>query len=70
METNDKAKELTELYKLLKNYQDLLCDMGEDEFVARGNGFCDSKYSEGFINMQIGKIESRIQALESISNKK
>lgn len=70
METNDKAKELTELYKLLKNYQDLLCDMGEDEFVARGNGFCDSKYSEEFINMQIGKIESRIQALESISNKK
>ncbi len=66
METNDKATELTELHKLLKNYQDLLYDMGEDEFVARGNGFCDSKYSEEFINMQIGKIEARIEALESI----
>jgi len=29
--------------------------------VARGNGFCETKYSEDFIESQIAKYRQRVQ---------
>ena len=51
--------------QLLAGYLDLLADQGDDEaYVARGNGFCDAKYSDDFLQGQIDKIRERIGQIE------
>lgn len=58
--------ELQRLRQLLANYQELAVEQVDDDaYVARGNGFCDAKYSEDFIQGQIESITHRIEALES-----
>ena len=57
--------ELEWLRKLLVNYEELATDMADDDsYVARGNGFCDTKYSEEFIENQIEKIRQQIAKME------
>lgn len=52
--------------QLLLNYLDLETDMEDDAaYVARGNGFCDTKYSEDFLESQAEKIRHRIAELQS-----
>ncbi|MBR6292076.1 MAG: hypothetical protein IKR33_04660 [Bacteroidales bacterium] len=64
----DHANELEKARKLLESYQDLLVDQEDDDaFVARGNGFCDRKYSDDFIEMQIAQITARVAQLEANS---
>ena len=61
-------KELEEARRLLASYQDLLVDQVDDDaFMARGNGFCDRKYSNDFIEMQIAQITARVAQLEAKS---
>jgi 5-formyltetrahydrofolate cyclo-ligase len=48
----------------LQNYIDLLEDMDDPSYVARGNGFCDSKFSEDFLNGQMEKYRGVLRALE------
>ena len=58
-------QELEEARRLLTSYQELAVDQEDDDaFVARGNGFCDRKYSEDFIQMQVAQITARIADLE------
>lgn len=58
-------KELEQQRKLLLNYLDLETDIEDDgAYVARGNGFCDAKYSEDFLQGQIDKINDTIAQLE------
>lgn len=60
-------QELVRQQRLLDNYLDLLVDMGDDDaYVARGNGFCDTKYSDDFLQGQIDSIRSRIQQIERL----
>ncbi|MCQ2282798.1 MAG: hypothetical protein MJZ99_09275 [Bacteroidales bacterium] len=60
-------KELERLQQLLLNYLDLEVDMEDDSaYVARGNGFCDAKYSEDFLKGQEEKIRHRIAELEAM----
>lgn len=48
------------------NYLDLETDMEDDAaYVARGNGFCDTKYSEDFLESQAEIIRRRIAELQS-----
>ena len=62
----DLQQELERQKSLLRNYEDLLVDQEDDaSYVARGNAFCDAKYSEDFIDGQIATIKQRIAALES-----
>ena len=57
--------ELEQQRTLLLSYQELYADMGDDAaYVARGNGFCDNKYSDNFLEQQIAAIEVRIDELE------
>lgn len=51
-------------FQYLQNYIELFEDMDDPSYVARGNGFCDSKYSEDFIDGQIDKYRSRLAKLE------
>lgn len=63
METE--MNELERLRKLLANYEELATDMADDDsYVARGNGFCDTKYSEDFIESQIAHLRQQIAVLE------
>jgi len=57
--------ELQRLKQLLANYEDLATDMVDDDsYVARGNGFCDTKYSDDFIEHQMEQLRKRIAELE------
>lgn len=62
-------EQLTELLATnidyLQNYLDIFDDLDDPSFVARGNGFCDTKYSEDFIESQIAKYQQRIQDIKS-----
>ena len=47
--------------------KELEVDMVDDDaYVARGNGFCDAKYSEDFLEEQVKRIRSRIDVLRSM----
>ncbi len=60
-------KELAQQQQLLQNYQELEVDIEDDAaYVARGNGFCDAKYSQDFLEGQIERISQRIDQLKSI----
>ena len=65
MQTMTLAEELEAAQKLLQSYQDLAVEQEDDDaFVARGNGFCDRKYSEDFIEMQVAQITARVADLK------
>ena len=60
-------KEIEQQQQLLFNYEELEVDMVDDDaYVARGNGFCDAKYSEDFLEEQVKRIRSRIDVLRSM----
>ena len=47
-------KEIEQQQQLLFNYEELEVDMVDDDaYVARGNGFCDAKYSEDLGIVQV-----------------
>ncbi len=53
-------EQLEETLRLLDSYQDLSTEQEEDDsFVARGNGFCDRKYSDDFLQLQIAQLTAR-----------
>ncbi len=49
----------------LDNYSDVYSSLEDDDYVARGNGFCDRKYSDDFIEGQMEKYAQRVKDLES-----
>lgn len=58
-------QELEETLRLLDSYQDLSVDQEDDDsFVARGNGFCDRKYSDDFLQMRIAQLTARAADLK------
>lgn len=58
-------EQLEKARRLLSSYQELAIDQEDDDaFMARGNGFCDRKYSEDFIEMQIAQLTARVADLE------
>ena len=62
---NDIERQLDEARRLLASYQELAVDQQDDDaFLARGNGFCDRKYSDDFIEMQVAQLTARIAQLE------
>lgn len=50
----------------IANYEELDSDLDSPEYVARGNGFCDSKYSEDFIEGQLERLRQERQTLEQL----
>ncbi|MCR4737858.1 MAG: hypothetical protein K5846_06820 [Bacteroidales bacterium] len=56
---------LLEQYRQYRqNYVDLFGSLEDADYVARGNGFCDTKYSEDFVEGQIEKYCQRIREME------
>ena len=65
----EKEKTLSRLEAIdraIANYEELDSDLASPEYVARGNGFCDSKYSEDFIEGQLEKLRHERQTLEQL----
>lgn len=58
------ASQLQELLKqnefYLQNYLELEDEIDDPSYVARGNGFCETKYSEDFVESQIAKYRKRV----------
>ena len=60
------VQELEEAKRLLASYQELATEQDDDDaYVARGNGFCDRKYSEDFLNLRIAQLTVRVAQLEA-----
>ena len=67
---NTLEEELARIERAIANYEELDSDMENPEYVARGNGFCDSKYSEDFIEGQLEKLrEERTALLEQLAKR-
>ena len=62
----EREQELEEARRLLASYQELATEQDDDDaYVARGNGFCDRKYSDDFLQMRIAQLTARVAQLES-----
>lgn len=57
---------IEQLDKAIKNYEELDSDMESPEYIARGNGFSDSKFSEAFISTQLERLRQEKAELEEI----
>ncbi len=64
-DAEDLKRLLHENQGYLDNYLELYGSLEDDEYVARGNGFCDRKFSDDFIEGQIAKYRARVAELES-----
>ena len=60
----DLQRLLTENQHYLDNYTDVFSSLEDDDYVARGNGFCDRKYSDDFLEGQIEKYTHRIKEIQ------
>ena len=50
----------------LDNYNDVFSSLEDDDYVARGNGFCDRKYSDDFIEGQLEKYAQRVKEIQKL----
>lgn len=60
----DLRRLLAENQGYLNNYVEILGSLEDDDYVARGNGFCDRKYSDDFVEGQIEKYTQRVKEIE------
>ena len=61
----DLQKLLAENQLYLDNYTDVFSSLEDDEYVARGNGFCNRKYSDDFLERQMEKYKQRIKEIKA-----
>ena len=61
---SDLRRLLAENQQYLENYEEVFSALDDDDYVARGNGFCDHKYSDDFIEGQMEKYSQRVKELE------
>lgn len=59
----DLLEKLEQNRQYLDNYKEMLGNIDDGAYVARGNGFCATQYSEEFIEEQIKKYETRLKQL-------
>lgn len=64
-DTNILRERLRQLDSAIANYEELDSDLEAPEYVARGNGFCDSKYSEDFIEGQLAQLRNERAAVSA-----
>ena len=61
---DDLHRLLAENQQYLENYEEVFSSLDDDDYIARGNGFCDRKYSDDFIEGQIAKYTQRVKEIE------
>ena len=60
---DDLHRLLAENQQYLENYEIVFSSLEDDDYIARGNGFCDRKYSDDFIEGQIEKYEKKVKEI-------
>ena len=55
---------LRENQQYYDNYEEVFSSLEDDDYVARGNGFCDRKYSDDFIEGQMEKYAQRVKEIQ------
>lgn len=60
----DLHKLLSDNKQYLENYEEVFSSLEDDDYVARGNGFCDRKYSDDFLQLRIAQLTARVAQLE------
>ena len=61
---DDLQRFLSDNKQYLENYEEVFNSLEDDDYVARGNGFCDRKYSDDFIEGQMEKYAQRVKEIE------
>lgn len=61
---DDLRRLLAENQQYLENYEIVFSSLEDDDYIARGNGFCDRKYSDDFIEGQIEKYEKKVKEIK------
>ena len=61
---DDLRRLLSDNKQYLQNYEEVFSSLEDDDYVARGNGFCDRKYSDDFIEGQMEKYAQRVKEIE------
>ena len=60
----DLQRLLQENQQYYDNYEEVFSSLEDDDYVARGNGLCDHKYSDDFIEGQLEKYEQRVKEIQ------
>lgn len=61
---DDLRRLLAENQQYLEDYEGVYSSLEDDDYVARGNGFCDRKYSDDFIEGQMEKYAQRVKEIK------
>ena len=64
VDLEDLQRLLSDNKQYLENYEEVFSSLEDDDYVARGNGFCDRKYSDDFIEGQLEKYAQRVKEIE------
>ena len=62
---DDLKRLLAENQQYVSNYEEVLSSLYDDDYVARGNGFCVRKYSDDFVESQLEKYQKRVEELKN-----
>lgn len=60
----DLRRLLAENQQYLDDYEGVYSSLEDDDYVARGNGFFDRKYSDDFIEGQMEKYAQRVKEIK------
>lgn len=64
-DSDDLRRLLAENQRYLDNYEEVYSSFEDDDYIARGNGFCDRKFSDDFIEGQMEKYAQRVNEIEA-----
>ena len=64
-DSDDLRRLLAENQRYLDNYEEVYSSFEDDDYIARGNGVCDRKFSDDFIEGQIEKYRARVGEIEN-----
>ncbi len=62
---DDLRRLLAENQQYLDDYEGVYSSLEDDDYIARGNGFCDRKFSDDFIEGQMEKYAQRVNEIEA-----
>lgn len=63
-DTDDLKELLAQKKQLLENYEEISCDLDNEMYISRGNGFCTTKWAPDVIDDKIEELTRQIAEIE------
>ncbi|MBO7652668.1 MAG: hypothetical protein J6S84_08165 [Bacteroidales bacterium] len=63
-DTDDLKELLAQKKQLLENYEEISCDLDNEMYISRGNGFCTTKWAPDVIDDKIDELTKQIAEIE------